>query len=396
MPVTLDRSCKPDHWCKSTSHRPSIPPCQVPTRILGCLVPEVSKAHPQVVCTDGFQLLFRKVRKDIPLLRLQILRILQPYIARLLEVLHRFLLFPSHGVHRLPRQLHDMEAVEGDLGLRQRGLDPGNECRRHIHADIRDCRRHPSVVDQILTERADRALVLARRGKQHAARIKIHKHADVRMAAGPRGFVDPDTFDCCIRLRCTCICDIRLHDTPQRGIELRHRARDFAHGERFGKRHHHGLKQEREPAAGPCPRNANKVYATVCTSHPRNTGMEITFMLEKVEMAPFLVDRIMHRAPRRLARRAGEARSTHEINPDIELPDLRAEFYLGAVPRLVQAQSQGEEVDRLLVHWRVAPDTWSRHVLESTHDPLDIRSYPHDSAKSQRSSDVRRCSKVDS
>ena len=67
-------------------------------------------------------------------------------------------------------------------------------------------------------------------------------------------------------------------------------------------------------------------------------------MLKEVEMAPLLLDRVVHRAAARLALRAVEAAACLEVECDVETPLGGIERGRGDEPRRRDAESKLEKV----------------------------------------------------
>ena len=101
-------------------------------------------------------------------------------------------LFPPHLVHGFAQQLHDVEPVEGEFGVREvlpQALDEG---RRHVHAGLRDLRRVAAVGHQVRFECLQGLLVPAFHPEQELLRLHVHHQGDVLLAPLGPGLVDPN------------------------------------------------------------------------------------------------------------------------------------------------------------------------------------------------------------
>src|SRR5664280_1864394 len=115
----------------------------------------------------------------LPLLCRQVCLVLQPDIPGLLEQWVVALLNPADVVDRLRQQLHDVEAIERHLRIREVVTDAGDEGVGHVRAGPCDQLGVATVGYQISRKCLDGAGITAFDRKQHPAQQQIHEDRDV-------------------------------------------------------------------------------------------------------------------------------------------------------------------------------------------------------------------------
>ena len=143
-------------------------------------------------------------------------------------------------------------------------------------------------------------------------------------------------------------------DAPQALVLNAEEAR--CHGDRHvhGERHGHPLEQQREAGAGSRPRDGDEAHAALGAFDARRSGGQEGLMLEEVEVAPGLLDGVVHRAPCGLALGAVEAGAGLEVESDVEALVGSVEVGRGDEPRRGDAEGELEEV--IVAH--AAPGSW--------------------------------------
>ena len=114
---------------------------------------------------------------------------LEPQIAGAVQ-LGAFLAFGAP--HLVDRPVHDpldVEAVEGDAGLRERLPRPLHVRRRHVHAEVPDPPGAPTVRLEILPEQAHDRGVAPRRRVQKPRTVRVGEQRDVVVAPPARRLV---------------------------------------------------------------------------------------------------------------------------------------------------------------------------------------------------------------
>ena len=101
----------------------------------------------------------------------------------------------THGVHSLIDELHQVEAIEGDLGVGQVFCGLFLEGWREVHADLRNGLGATAMGLQIFGELLQGLGILAGSGEQESPGIQIYEERDVVMTAPTAGFIDADGLD---------------------------------------------------------------------------------------------------------------------------------------------------------------------------------------------------------
>ncbi len=100
---------------------------------------DVLKSQAELVRLGGLEvLIFEEFLQFYFLLRLEVAVILKPEAAGLFEVGPSVYFHLAHGVHGLVDELHEVKAIEGDLGMGKMVFGPFLESGGQIHTDVRD------------------------------------------------------------------------------------------------------------------------------------------------------------------------------------------------------------------------------------------------------------------
>ena len=107
---------------------------------------------------------------------------------------------------------------------------------------------------------------------------------------------------------------------PQAGVVLADLFGDVRDRLAFRQLDDHGLEQEREPAAGTCPRHRNRPDAMRGARHARHSRVDERLVLEEVQVTPHALPHVMHRACLLTAPGLGavEARARLEADRDMQ------------------------------------------------------------------------------
>src|SRR5215475_236370 len=112
---------------------------------------------------------------------------------------------------------------------------------------------------------------------------------------------------------------------------------DEGHDKRF--------EQKREAGSGSCPRHVDKAHAAVRTVDASDARMQEGLVLEEIEVAPGLLDGVVHWAVGLAAIRALKAATNLEVDLDVELLPLGVELGVRHHPRRHQAECELEQID---------------------------------------------------
>ena len=246
--------------------------------------------------------------------------VLGPDVAGSLELRTGLHFSASDLVDRLADELHDVEPIECDLGLGEVLGDARDEGRAHVDRGLLDAAGIAAVRFDMIRKLTDRVGVAAVGDEHDAAVVDVGDERDVVLAAFCCGLVDGDAFDAREIHACDGGADVVEHDAPHALVGDLEEAGGGGDGHVHGERHGEALEQQREAGAGPCPRHGDEAYAALGAVDARRACGEESLMLEEVEMAPGLLDRVVHGASARVALRAIEAAASLEVELDIEAP----------------------------------------------------------------------------
>jgi hypothetical protein len=112
----------------------------------------------------------------------------------------------------------------------------------------------------------------------------------------------------------------------------------------FDEGHDHGLEQQGEAASWSSPRNRQEFDSTLVASNTRNFCRKVGLMLEKVQMAPCLLNGVVSLEAHLATFRASEHAAARTAKPDVEALSLRIELARNHLPRRGQAKGQLEKV----------------------------------------------------
>ena len=96
---------------------------------------------------------------------------------------------PANRVDGFVDELDEVEFVEGDLGVGQALRDAGDEGRAHVNAHLGNGLGISAMGRQVVSERIDRAGILAVGDEQNPAADEIDEQADIIVATPRRRLV---------------------------------------------------------------------------------------------------------------------------------------------------------------------------------------------------------------
>ena len=178
-----------------------------------------------------------------------------------------------------------VEPVDDPPRMGQMPTDALPEAQAHVAGDQTHILRDPVVVHEIPREPFDRGRVPARR---HVDDIVLHEtgdHGDA-IAAPAAGPVDADDLHTHVALQPPRLVDAMGDGPPQTGVGLVQSPGERADGQVAGHLHGPRLEQEREPAAGPGPRDGHRPHPVLGARDAGHGGVDERLAPEEVRMPP--------------------------------------------------------------------------------------------------------------
>ena len=336
LPVAFDGVGGIDDGFQTAVSRPEEPALKIVCGQVGGLFPEGFEAHADAVCTCCFQVELAQVFQPLALVLLQVFRVGQPEIAAASQECFVFLFFAPHPIDGIADDLHDMEAVEGDISVGKVGFHPLDEGGRQVAADIAHLVRIAVVGLEVLGEGGNGATVLAGGGKQDAELVQIDKQADVVVAPFACGLIHADAGYAAVVLLTACLRDIVAHHSPDAGVLLADQTGQRLDGKVANQCQDQRFEQQREPAARPCPGDLDLMNPAGRTFHPWHTRMQKCLVLKEIQVAPALLFGVVGRQTSYTALGADKVAADREINVQVKLAVGLGKGDLGDVPRRFQ------------------------------------------------------------
>jgi hypothetical protein len=254
------------------------------------------------------------------------------------------LLASAHLVDGVVDELDGVELVEGDLGLGEVVIDPLDEGRTHVDADLLDAGGITVVGFEVVGELGNGVGILAIGDEEDTASIDIDEERDV-VVPTPRGsFVDGDAADVAVVGPLARLLHPVMQDAPELGVVLLDEAGSGSDGHGRHQRHGKRLEQQREAGAGPGPRHRNLLDAAVRAGDARGARVQERLMLEEVEMPPGLLHGVVRRAVGLGAVGARKAATCREVDLDVEAALLGVEGGGLDQPRRHDAERQLQQI----------------------------------------------------
>jgi len=223
----------------------------------------------------------------IPLRGLQILWVLQPNVAGLLQFRALILLLATHFVYSLVDDLHDVKLVKSQMGIGKIVGYAFDEGWRHVTTKLSDFWRLTLMVYQVIVKSLDRWGIFALCGKQHFRGCKINKQRYIVVTTLACGFIHTDGGDCRVVLLVARLLDIVVNDAPDTGVMLSDHSSNRVNRHGLCHHHDHCLKQKREAALRARPGKWLQLENTTFRAgYPRYTSSQISHVLKEVEMPP--------------------------------------------------------------------------------------------------------------
>ena len=324
--MALDRACGLDHRFEPAVGGPEVPLLEERSgRLGGGLFVEVLEGQPDLIGARGLQMMGRQAVEGGLLPLRQVGGIAQPDVACAAQRALRLLFGSTHLIDSLIDDLDGVEFVEGDGGLGQVVGDALDEGRAHVDADFADGLGRAAMGCEVLDERGDRGGVAAFGGEQHSGLVDIDEQRDIVVTAPRGGLVDGDPRDADGVGARSRLIDVVMDHAPQFGVVLADDPGDGLDRHRRDHGHHHRLEQQGEAAVGSRPWHGDLLDAAFLAAHARHTGVQISLVLEEIEVSPGHPLGVVGRAVLRAAGRAGEAAAWPEVDLDIQAMRLGVE-----------------------------------------------------------------------
>ena len=299
---------------------PLAPPSATPSATRRATAPRSGDVlSPHAPCARGLEVRRGKVGKLGTLAGREIGVVLGPGIACAFEFGARLDLGAAHLFYGIADELHDMEAVESNLGLGEVFANPFDERRAHIDRGLLDAACIAAVVFEVIGEPGNSIGAATIADEGDAAAIDIDDQGDVVVPAPGGRFVDGNARDTPKVHARHCVLDVVEHNAPKPFVgDLHELAGCNCDRQMHGKCHGGRLEQQRETGAGPRPRHVDLTHAALAAFDARCPRGDKRLILEEVEVAPCFLGGVVHRHAAGAALRAIEARARLEVEMDIE------------------------------------------------------------------------------
>ena len=233
------------------------------------------------------------------------------------------------GVERLAAELHDVEAVEADLRVREIFASSSDEGFGHVHGDFLDLRGVDAAPGELGGELVEGGFVLAGCEEEQARNLRATAAAGgflagdfeecgaVFVAFSGGGLIDTEAlertpvglFPNLIDAAADEVPDAVLADLALRG--------DFGDRQDLGEREQVGFHKQGESALRSCPRELGIADLACGRLDTWHSGAQGGAVFEEVEMLPGALDGVVHRAG--LAGfRVGETAAGLEVDDEFE------------------------------------------------------------------------------
>ena len=138
-----------------------------------------------------------------------------------------------------------------------------------------------------------------------------------------------------------------MDESPKPRVMLFDHTSDDGYKQMLSEFDDRALKKKREAGTFAHPRHLHSLHAMLVALYAREIGMDVSFVLEEVEMAPGSRRSVVRwKAFVAMVLRAGELPSTLEGNMDMQFHGrifCGLEFHLRYAPRLRKVQSNGKQ-----------------------------------------------------
>ena len=282
--------------------------------------------------------------------------VLEPVEARALERRQLADLVPPHLLQCLVGQLHQVEGVQAQRGVRQVCRRPGDVGPGHVQGAGGHLRGVAAMFGQRRRERAQVARLAALADVQHFARAGLVHHGDGAQATDVflvhAHRIDRAHVDLCVGPL-----DHGVQRAPQALVGHTQQAADLPH--RHARHPHQGqhqcLEQQGEAAALARPRHGDLLHLRIApirtgpAAHARYCRMHQGAVLEEVQVLPIPQQAVVDRLIRRATARTREPLCIAD-HVEVDLLGLRLEANLLHPPGRLQPKGCGEQLGHRIGH----------------------------------------------
>ena len=106
-------------------------------------------------------------------------------------------------------------------------------------------------------------------------------------------FINANLFDIGVVSLLSCFLYVVLDHSPQAGVMLSNKFGNLVYGHGRSQNHDIGFEQQGEPAVSPGPRNIDQSDTAITAIDTGYPSVYVSFMLEKIQMSPRFLFRIM-------------------------------------------------------------------------------------------------------
>src|SRR5262249_8790247 len=207
---------------------------------------------------------------------------------------------------------------EGDFSFGKVFRDALDVGATHVDAHLLDAGGIRVVAVDMISETSNSRRIIAFGDVDDLPRVQVDEQRDVVLAALGRSLIDGDASQVRAVHARHRLLDIVLDEAPQTRVVLADEAGGSCDRHALDEGHDERLEQKREAGSGPCPRHIDQAHATVTTIDAGDTRMQEGLVLKEIEVAPGLLDGVVHRAVGLATIGAREAAAHLEVDLDIE------------------------------------------------------------------------------
>jgi len=190
---------------------------------------------------------------------------------------------------------------------------------------------------QILLETLDGGSIFAFGNEEGTPLCDIHEERDILMPFGPAGLIDSDNRDLGEILPLSCYIDIPLQHLPNLVVIHIDDGSDSMNRHTLAQLKQQRLEQQGKTVTQPLPGRLDEANLSIGQLDSGNSGVQVTLMLEKVQVAPALLFGIVGFQSRKFRSTGfidiGENTPRLKIDGDIEASLLLIEVQVFDIPR---------------------------------------------------------------
>ena len=257
-------------------------------------------------------------------------------------------LLPAHVIDGFISQLDDMKAIEGQFGIGQVSGNSLDEGFGHIGAGRRDIAGIATMNFQVIRKALNGRMIATLAGVEQASDLKVVEQGDVVVTSPGGGLIHTHRRDLTEILLAARSPYVVVEHAPNRvitDVEVRRNGVDrhlLAQGD------DQCFEQLSKAGLGSSPRRFDLgCFAALLAAHSRQVSMDVSFMLEEVEVTPLSREGVMDGLSFSATRRASKAASSFETDSEVYPTLVWIEFNILDLPRGRQSKGRSEQVGRL-------------------------------------------------